>query len=297
MRQDKQKTNWLINAVLFGGFLGALWLDLTGMAVHQWLGLAVGALAGYHLWKHWRWVEAVTARFFGRTSRQSRTFYVVDAGLAVGFGIILVTGLVISTWLDLSLVSYAVWRTVHVAASIATLALLVAKIGLHWRWIIGVARRNIFPAPAPSRRTAAAQSVPVTAQVPLGRRDFVRLMAGVGAVTLLTGVNPLKKMFYAPADSVDNQAEASAAIQATSTTPAPSTTSSTALTGSVDDQTEASAATQATSATLTPSTTSSARTSDSCTVRCSNQCSYPGRCRKYVDANNNGRCDLGECLL
>ena len=49
MKQDKQKRNWIIDAVLFGGFLGALWLDLTGVAVHQWLGLAVGALATYHL--------------------------------------------------------------------------------------------------------------------------------------------------------------------------------------------------------------------------------------------------------
>ncbi len=44
MKQDKQKRNWIIDAVLFGGFLVALWLDLTGLAVHQWLGIAVGAL-------------------------------------------------------------------------------------------------------------------------------------------------------------------------------------------------------------------------------------------------------------
>ena len=30
MKQDKQKRNWIIDAVLFGGFLVALWLDLTG---------------------------------------------------------------------------------------------------------------------------------------------------------------------------------------------------------------------------------------------------------------------------
>ena len=66
MKQDKQKRNWIIDAVLFGGFLVALWLDLTGVAVHQWLGIAVGALAGYHLVAHWSWVEAVTSRLFGR---------------------------------------------------------------------------------------------------------------------------------------------------------------------------------------------------------------------------------------
>ena len=94
MKSDKQKHNWLLDAALFGGFLVALWLDLTGVAVHQWLGVAVGLIAGYHLWKHWRWVKAVTGRLFGRTSRQSRTYYAVDAGLAVGLAAISVTGLV-----------------------------------------------------------------------------------------------------------------------------------------------------------------------------------------------------------
>src|SRR5512136_3017479 len=113
MTQNKQKTNWLIDAVLFGGFLLALCLDLTGLPVHQWLGLAVGVLAGYHLAAHYRWVVAVTGRIFGSTSRQARTFHAIDAGLAVGFAAILVTGVVISTWLDLALASYTAWRAAH----------------------------------------------------------------------------------------------------------------------------------------------------------------------------------------
>jgi hypothetical protein len=42
MKWDKQETNWIIDIALFGGFLLALWLDLTGVAAHQWLGLAGG---------------------------------------------------------------------------------------------------------------------------------------------------------------------------------------------------------------------------------------------------------------
>jgi hypothetical protein len=256
MTQNKAKTNWLIDAVLFGGFLLAQWLDLTGLPAHQWLGLAVAALAGYHLMAHWNWVKAVTARFLGRTSRQARTFYAVDAGLVAGFAAILLTGLIISTWLDLALSNYAAWRNIHVAASVATLTLVVAKIGLHWRWIIDVARRRILPAPAPTGESGTAQPVPVAAQV--GRRDFVRLMAGVGVMALLAGAN--------------------------------------ALTGSAGDQVEASVVEQTASNTLAQAATSTTRMSSACSVRCNKGCSYPGRCRRYVDTNNNGRCDLGECL-
>ncbi|MCU0501656.1 MAG: DUF4405 domain-containing protein [Anaerolineae bacterium] len=256
MKQNKPKTNWFIDAALFGGFLLAQWLDLTGLPVHQWLGLGVAVLAGYHLTAHWSWVKAVTERFFGRNSRQARTFYAVDAGLAVGFAAILVTGLVISTWLDLSLASYAAWRTVHVAASVTTLGLVVAKIGLHWRWIVGVARRSIFPAPAPTGGAGAAQPMPVAARV--NRRDFVRLMAGVGAMAVLAGAN--------------------------------------ALNGSAGDQAEAAPEAQTPVGTQTQAVASTSASSASCTVRCTKRCSYPGHCRRYVDTNSNGKCDLGECL-
>jgi hypothetical protein len=234
----------------------ALWLDLTGVAVHQWLGIAVGALAGYHLAAHWSWVMAVTGRLFGRTSRQSRQFYAVDAGLAVGFVTIAATGLAISTWLDLSLASYVVWRNIHVLASVVTLALVVGKIGLHWRWIVSTARRRIFPAPAPAAQTGAVHPVPAATQ--LGRRDFVRLMAGVGAVAPLAGVN--------------------------------------VLSGTAGDQTEAASAAQKAGDAAAQADASSAGTLSSCTVRCGRRCSYPGHCHRYTDSNNNGRCDLGECL-
>jgi hypothetical protein len=256
MKQDKQKRNWIIDAVLFGGFLVALWLDLTGLAVHQWLGIAVGALAGYHLVAHWSWVEAVTGRLLGRTSKQSRQFYAVDAGLAVGFVTIAATGLAISTWLNLSLTSYVIWRNIHVLASVVTLALVVGKIGLHWRWIVSTARRRIFPAPAPVRQASPGQPEPVATQ--MGRRDFARLMAGVGAVALLAGVN--------------------------------------ALSGTAGDQAEAAPATQQAGDAADQANASSASTVKSCVVRCGRRCSYPGHCQRYTDPNNNGRCDLGECL-
>jgi hypothetical protein len=259
MKQDKQKTNWLIDAGLFIGFIGSLWLDLTGVAVHQWLGLAVAVLTGYHLWKHWPWVKAVSGRLFGGASGRSQAYYLVDAGLAAGFAAITATGVLISTWLDLALPGYAGWHAVHVAASAATLALLIFKIGLHWRWIVDVGRRKVF---GTTPRTPAAPAMPgatTPTATPLGRKDFVKLMAGVGAVALLSGVNALGAVKM---DGV-----------ATSAASAPSSV------GTAD------------------TASSTAASSASCTVRCNRRCSYPGQCRKYTDTNNNGRCDQGECSV
>jgi hypothetical protein len=155
--KHKPKANWYLDALLFGGLLLVLSLDLTGRTVHQWLGLAVGTLALYHLAVHGSWVAAVTRRFFRRVSRQARLYYAVDAGLAAGFATILATGLVISSWLDLTLDRYAVLSSAHTRAAVLTLALVVVKIGLHWRSIAAVARRGIFRAPGRSAAPGGAR--------------------------------------------------------------------------------------------------------------------------------------------
>lgn len=257
MKTNKQKHNWLIDAALFGGLLLAFWLELTGVEVHQWLGVAIAAGAGYHLITHWAWVKSVTARFFAQTSEQARQYYLVDAAVLIGLATITVTGLVISTWLNLTLSNFAAWKSLHVIASISTLAAVVVKVGLHWRWIISTARRYILPkaAPAPENKAAPANA--------LGRREFLRLMGGVSTVAMIATIG-----------AVDALKTTAASAVATSTTATAPTTSST---------------------TGTTQKTASTQQSTSCVVRCNRGCSYPGHCRRYVDSNNNGKCDLGEC--
>ncbi len=234
-------------------------LDLTGLALHQWLGVSAAALIGYHLLTHWDWVKAVTQRFFGQTSDRSRLYYLLDVSLLTGFGAISLSGLLISSWLNLPLQSYELWRGLHVAVSISTLTLALAKIALHWRWIVDVARRAVFSGSA----AQPAQSAPKPIVAQASRRDFLKLMGVVGgaaAIALIGVVNS------EPAETV-----------------------SAADVTSLQDSSSAGATTTVASAQTTTSTTA-------CYVRCNKRCSYPGRCRRYTDSNRNGRCDLGECL-
>jgi len=131
-------------------------------------GSRIGVVAGYHL------VRTDLGQIGDRsvlqqTPQQARLYYVIDATVLIGLATITVTGLVISTWFDLALANFSAWKTIHVIASIGTLAAVVAKLGLHWRWIVATARRYIIP-----RRQ---QPVPVPAATALGRREFLRLMA------------------------------------------------------------------------------------------------------------------------
>ena len=213
MERNRQRKNWIIDAVLFVGFVVAMALDLTGLAVHEVLGAAMVVLAGYHLIAHWKWVQSVTCRLIGSAGRQARLCYVTDAGLLVGFGAIGGTGLMISTWLNLPLSDYLWWRDAHVFASLATLALVVVKVGLHWRWVVNVAARGILRSPALAPVPVVAR--PMAAGTRAGRRDFVRLMGVVSAASLAVGVRVVVDT-SAPSASI-----ASAAQPEPTVTPAP----------------------------------------------------------------------------
>jgi hypothetical protein len=259
----KQKTRWWVDAVLFIGFIATFFLDFTGVELHQLIGVFGGALAVYHLLSHWDWVSAVTQRFFGRTSGKARQYYVIDAVMLIGFVVIAGTGLVISTWLNLTLTHFTTWLTVHIAASIITLLVLVLKLTLHSRWIASAARGAFaLQAPQPSRLAVA----PVRAgSRPVSRREFLEVMGVAGAASLLALVQGADSLMSLSGGGAQAASQASSGAASTSSQSASAITSS------------------------------SSNAASTCSVRCNRGCSYPGHCRKYVDSNNNNYCDLGEC--
>jgi len=55
-----------VDLALFGIFLAAFFYDLTGLDLHQRIGVAIVAMATYHLITQWSWVRNVTNRLLGR---------------------------------------------------------------------------------------------------------------------------------------------------------------------------------------------------------------------------------------
>ena len=259
--------------------------------------MAGGLLALYHLVTHWSWVKAVSARLPGKTSSKARLYYLVDALLLAGFTGIVSTGLVISSWFNLELANYALWRSFHIIASVTTLLTLVVKLGLHWRWIVTTTRKVFgpsvqVPAPRPTPSGAPARH-PAASAPALSRRDFLKVMGGVGAASLFALGSSLKGL----QDSIQVvQAGAQAQTISAAQPDAQTQDQATAATGA----TATAAATAITAATATTAATTSAAASGSttsgCVVRCNKGCSFPGRCKRYTDSNGNKRCDLGECL-
>ena len=249
----KSKHNWMVDALLFIGFLLTFFLELTGLEGHQWLGVGIGILALYHLLIHWKWVLSVTRRFFGPTSGQSRLYYFIDWSLMFSGTVIGVSGLLISTWLNIDLANYLLWKNLHVYSSIAGLAVTLIKIGTHWRWIVKTASQHFGLWRQPVHSPAA---VPVHLHSPSGtinRREFLQLMGVASLASLISASNLLK---------FGQQTGQEIILDQTSSTAGPD---------------------------IIPG-------SSSCILICDRGCAYPGECRRYVDQNSNGICDLSECL-
>lgn len=224
------------------------------------------------------WVKAVGCRLFGRATRQARLCFVVDTLLLLGFGSIVASGLLISTWLNAPLGNAAIaWSGFHIAASQATLLLVLGKVAIHWRWIATTSRRLL------ARPAAPAVAKPVAAARRMGRRDFVKIMGVVSAaaaLALLQTNNPA-----AVADARTSDEKSASLTQTAEGTQNAATTQGAVQTHGATPQS-------------TP-TLHAVSTATPCTARCpkGKHCSYPGSCRSYVDANRNGLCDLGECAL
>lgn len=218
---------------------------------------------------------------------RARLCYLLDAAIWVGFNMIILTGLVISTWLNLPLSNYEVWKNMHVFSSILTLLTVVLKLALHWRWIVKTmgsffSRPAVTRLPLPQTAGAAlrtAQTQPLVVSKSVDRRQFLALMGSVSLVSGAAIANVLIKR---------HSEETAALIQATAT-PQPTATTITQPTAAA---TEAAAPTVP----VMQEAPVNAASQQSCTVRCPRGCSYPGRCRRYTDANGNGLCDMGECL-
>lgn len=250
MFKNKQVRNGLVDAALLLAFLAEFYMSLTGIDLHQWLGLTIGAGALYHLVVHWKWVEAVVERFFTQLNSQARGFAVLDAALLFGLTLIIETGVILSTWLNLALANYETWAAVHTGASIATLGLLVVKLVLHWRWIVKtiasafapraaaaatiVAVATPVPAMRPARPAipvaaaplAQRAAAPAVQPVQLHRRQFLTV-AGVTSLAALLSVQQVLSN-----TSGEVQAAADTASSASTTAGSSTTGSSTAAAGS-----------------------------------------------------------------
>jgi hypothetical protein len=133
------RSNLVVDVGIGTAFLVAANPPLTGLAIHEWLGLAFAATLVVHLVLHWEWLVTATRSLFVRQGRGKRLNYAVDACLFVALTAVTLSGLLISKHvlaaLGLPSQPGRAWQGIHSLAANVSIAALGVHLGLHWNWL------------------------------------------------------------------------------------------------------------------------------------------------------------------
>lgn len=288
-----KKSVIIIDVLALLGFLFAFAPDLTGYAMHEWLGLAVGAVLLIHLIQHWKWIVTVSQRI-GRTKQKILIRYLINALLLISFVTIIITGIFISSLFNLPLENYAFWRLIHVLSSYGTLVMIGFKIAHHWDWIAKQIKKM-------NKASQAADSVKAS------RRNFIRtgLITSAAVVIAIAEFKEWQNKtggYFPVGETLSQEDENSQVVEQVkeiTNEPAEDTQEKieTATLAEEKNSDETIAATSQYTATPISTTTSTVMPTEAAVtgvVRCNRGCSYPGKCSRYQDDDQNGKCDLGE---
>jgi hypothetical protein len=142
------KVNLWYDVGLFIAIMLALVPVLTGVAPHEWLGIALGVAIVVHLLLHWQWLVATIGHFFGRLSIQARFNLILNFALFIDMVIVIFTGLMISRsalpLLGITLPEGFAWRRLHDLSANLVLLIMALHVAIHWRWIVGAFKKQVF---------------------------------------------------------------------------------------------------------------------------------------------------------
>ncbi|MEY4338615.1 MAG: hypothetical protein RLZ14_465 [Actinomycetota bacterium] len=117
----------------------------TGLAVHEWIGIAFVALIPVHLVQHWDWVVRTTRRLLQRRKGREAVRWVVDLLLMPTMVLCVAAGILVSRSalpaIGLHPVNDGFWRGLHTTSADVTVFLVAVHVALSWRWGLSVVRR------------------------------------------------------------------------------------------------------------------------------------------------------------
>ncbi len=160
---DAKKRNALVvDLIVLVVYLVVANPALTGIGVHEWLGIAAFVAFVAHAAQHGDWVAETARTAFARPSLGRTGHFVLDALIVVAFMTCTVSGVLVSGAVLPALGLYAdgffFWDPLHAASAKVLLALLVVHVVAHWRWIAGLFRGSRDKRGQEAPRTASGGS-------------------------------------------------------------------------------------------------------------------------------------------
>ena len=144
----KAKLYFVLDILIFTGFLITFEPQITGESIHEWLGAAFFLTLLVHLLLHWNWVVKTLAKFFKKMPALQRINFTVDFFIFVAFIVVNLSGLMISKTVlatfGITLPRGGEWKTIHSLSADVALYLAAAHFALHWNWLVAVVKNHLI---------------------------------------------------------------------------------------------------------------------------------------------------------
>ncbi|NWF63392.1 MAG: DUF4405 domain-containing protein [Chloroflexi bacterium] len=151
------RSKLLLDIGAFLAFLIAMDPRFSGLAIHEWLSLALGAVIIVHLLLNWEWIVNVTKRLFVKAKNGARVNYVLNWLLFIDGILIMLSGILISEAalpaMGITLPMNFAWRRLHDMSANLFLVLMGLHLSMHWNWIVTTLKRLFLSG---GQKTAAA---------------------------------------------------------------------------------------------------------------------------------------------
>ena len=153
------KTKLWLDIIIFVAFLVTMNPRSSGIAIHEWLSLAMLAALTLHLLLSWDWIINISQRFMGKLGTQNRINYILNWLLFIDGTLLIVSGVMISEvaipFLGVRLPEGFAWRRLHDMSANLGLLMLGLHTALHWSWIVNTFSRYLVQ---PAARLFTAKS-------------------------------------------------------------------------------------------------------------------------------------------
>jgi len=130
---------WL-DALLLVLFVLALSPRMTGLALHEWIGIVFGLPVVVHLLLSWTWITGAIRRVFASAGSRARVNLLLNATLFVLIAVEIVSGVAISQVAGPSLgfatINDRSWRALHNQTLNLTHLVVGLHVAMNWQWIV-----------------------------------------------------------------------------------------------------------------------------------------------------------------
>ncbi len=141
-----RKKNLAIDVVALVIYLVVANPTITGIGLHEWIGLGVFIVFLVHCVVHFDWVVEAVRTIFKSPSFSRTGNLVLDALILVSFMICTVSGIFVSgavlPTFGLYADGYYFWDPLHATSAKLLLALLLLHVVIHWKWLAGFVRKG-----------------------------------------------------------------------------------------------------------------------------------------------------------